>query len=145
MNFFQMQNLEYLFNKELEHIDKIVFKLDGELATANFLKYDENGFILKIYGNEFRKLYTRDYSYENETYGTFRTKYGYSYRKADWMENPLFSLITLSDFVKELDVIQNDSKHLLYNLHFLNSGKKYDFYLVDENYDFEVVSLTKVY
>lgn len=143
MKFSQMQNLEYLFNKELEHTDRVVFKLDGELVTANFLKCDENGFILKIYGNEFSKEYIRDFSYDNVTYDAFRTKYGYGPSRTNWMVNPLFSLITLSDLVKELDVIQNDSKHLLYNLHFLNSGKKYDFYLVDDNYDFEVVSLTK--
>ena len=144
MNFSQMKDLEYLFNIKLNLTNRIIFKLDGELATANFSKYDENDRALNICGNDFRKQYSIDYRFDNKISEAFYDKFGCTGDEPHWSENPLFTLIILTKYIKEQEVTESESESssLLYNLHFLNSDKKFKYYFVNDNREFEIISIT---
>lgn len=142
MKFSQVQDLEYLF-KRLKINKNIVFNLNGRLATAKFINYDEHGSPIKFYTrgtwvgyhkeDRFDDIY--NYYFDHFVASTI------SYDNPSWVNTPLFALQILSNFVQEREAIKSEFKHILYNVRFLDSEESYDFYLLDNDYDFEILSL----
>lgn len=141
MNLSQVQDIQYLFgNLYKDSSKKLVVKYNGELITANFFKSDEYNEPLLlnveddrkniIFREQFRSL--RPVFLDSlSTYQTTRT----------FLENNQeLIFVKIVEFIKtKSDDVQ---ENIIYNVHFLNNDKKYDFYLVSDTDSFEVVSLT---
>ncbi|BAL51602.1 6-phosphogluconolactonase [Lactococcus lactis subsp. lactis IO-1] len=142
MKFSQVQDLEYLF-KRLKINKNIVFNLNGRLATAKFINYDEQGSPVKFYTRGTWVGYHKEYRFDDiyNSYFDHFVASTISYDNPSWVNTPLFALQILSNFVQEREAIKSEFKHILYNVRFLDSEESYDFYLVDNDYDFEILSL----
>lgn len=142
MKFSQVQDLEYLF-KRLKINKNIVFNLNGRLATAKFINYDEQGSPVKFYTRGTWVGYHKEYRFDDiyNSYFDHFVDSTISYDNPSWVNTPLFALQILSNFVQEREAIKSEFKHILYNVRFLDSEESYDFYLVDNDYDFEILSL----
>ena len=142
MKFSQVQDLEYLF-KRLKINKNIVFNLNGSLATAKFINYDEHGSPIKFYTRGTWVGYHKEYRFDDiyNSYFDHFVASTISYDNPSWVNTPLFALQILSNFVQEREAIKSEFKHILYNVRFLDSEESYDFYLLDNDYDFEILSL----
>ncbi len=141
MNLSQIQDIQYLFRSIFRDSSRrLIVKYNTDLITADFYKQneysdptlldveDENKNI--VFRNQFKDL-RRDFV---RTLSNYQTNQNYLEKNQELVLLRMIELVKS----KSYDIQEN----IIYDVHFLNSDKKYDFYLVSDTDSFEVVSLT---
>lgn len=142
MKYSQAQEFEYIFKKILGHKSSLVFKMDGRLATANFIDYDVDGVPFKIKDDNLDVKFIKQYDFVKNIEQYFK----WNYTPNKWDKNPFLCLLVLPKVIANIasrksDIESDNVRSILYNFKYLDDTNVYEFYLVDDDQDFEFVSV----
>lgn len=132
MKFSQVQDVEYLLNKNLNINLKLVVKFNDDIVIGKFIKENQTeDFTFNRFGdlNARFKHFIQDFEFTN-------------HRKPEWFVNKdeykfLNELIKFTNKINE-----KTTEFSVYNANFLNSNKEISLLLVNPETDFEIIGLS---
>ena len=140
MNLSQIQDIQYLFHNIFKDSSKkLVVKLNNELVTADFIAFDDWGkpTILDTEDEAKNDKYCQRFNSLRASF--FELLSGYQTIPSYLKNNQALLLTKMVNMVKSNFYDFHES--IIYNVNFLETDQKYDFLLVSDNDEFEVISL----